>query len=934
MDGVRPTEPATGAWEGALRFSDRGRWQRYLAAREMAAGASVVDFACGDGSGSAVLSGVARSVVGIERSPEAVERAGRSHRRPNLRFALGSTSAIPLPDSSVDLAVSFEPLNRDSTPASLFAELKRVLRPGGRLIVSVPSPSGASGPAGRLDRDEIEKRLRAHFATTAFFELEPNGRTSACWVGVASDGGLSSEHVPENAVGGARPERVEELTALLDERESQLASALRRLHRREQQVVAMKEELRLHGVRVNKFRDEALAVSSLRGQIRVFENSRSWRFTAPLRALGRVARRVRHLLHPDGSLRLRNTGRLALNRRAGDADERLSRLFPPNQIYPMRYSAREPLLETEAAPDVRAIAFYLPQYHSNADNDLWWGKGFTDWQNVRKARPLFTNHDQPRLPAELGFYDLTVKESIERQARLIRSAGLEGVCIYYYWFQGKRLLERPLELIRDNPGIDLNYCLCWANENWTRAWDGSENEVLVRQTYSDEDDLAFIADASRHFSDPRYIRVHGKPLLLVYRLEDLPDAKKSVARWREFCLERGIGGLYVVSRSTHVAPEQLGADAGFEFPPHGLCGPAFNGVRDVHGLSPFFDGGIHDYNEMVLNSISRPPKENVFRTATMAWDNSARRYNGEPTIFINASAGRYERWLSRLCQEAQSRPPEERLVFVNAWNEWAEGAYLEPDREQGHAYVNATRRAVSARERKVPKIAVVLHLFYWDLVDELADYVSNVPFPFDLYVTATEGIYPQAFSYFNQRFPNTPIHVVEVENRARDIGPFLTKFTSRYYDYDLLCKVHSKKSPHAPSLSGWRNFLLDRLLGNETRVREIVRQFEGDPELGLLYPTYFPEVRSSITWGQNLHVMKELLSSLGIDFNPVAPCMFPAGSMFWFRPRALSTLLDFDFLIEEFPEETGQTDGTLAHAIERSFLFVVEHNEFRHQVID
>ena len=450
--------------------------------------------------------------------------------------------------------------------------------------------------------------------------------------------------------------------------------------------------------------------------------------------------------------------------------------------------------------------------------------------------------------------------------------------------------------------------------------------------------MEFIASVSKYFADERYIRVHGKPLLLVYRLDQLPDPKESVARWRQYCRERGVGEIHVmagqIGEDALDAPEHQGADGGFEFPPHRLAGSALNGGRDVHGLSPLFDGGIHDYNEMVSNSLTRKPSRRVARTATMGWDNSARRPNGDSSVFINATPARYERWLSRLCRDAKEKETEERLVFVNAWNEWAEGVYLEPDLERGYAYINATRRAVSRSDASVARIAVVLHLFYWDLVDELADYVSNIPFPFDLYVTATEGIYPQAFSYFNYRFPEAAVNVVEVENRARDIGPFLTKFGSRYYDYDLVCKVHSKKSPHAPNLSGWRTFLLDRLLGSESRVREIVDEFERDPELGLLFPIYYPEIRSSISWGANFHTMKDVLSSLGIELDAASPCSFPAGSMFWFRPRALSTLLDSELLIEEFPEETGQTDGTLAHAIERSFLFVVNQQKYRHRMID
>jgi lipopolysaccharide biosynthesis protein/ubiquinone/menaquinone biosynthesis C-methylase UbiE len=1097
---------------------------RYLMAREMARGSFVLDIASGEGYGSALLAAVARKVVGVEFSSDAVEHAARKYTRHNLHFALGSCSEIPLPDHSIDLVVSFETLEYHHEHQPLMKELKRVLRPRGRLLISSPDKyehADLTVPRNpfhvkELYRHEFEELVRKYFAHADFYQQrvvcgstilredgvtriaihrygvgQGSGTVRGCtptyWVAVASDAKLppgvsgllekpiedivreserelaarereihelnlaaaelqcrvdslgraveegdrqllqdrQTSNARELRIGelngalkerservleltramGEREERIQrfaaaaardqqriedverrlrrrqsrvhrlrlalgrsrrriddltssseererkihELTRLveegeeriralgesLSEREGRIAALSRALNRRKHQMVALREELRLHGVRVSKFREEALAVSSLRGRIRVFENSRSWRLTAPLRAVGRVLRRIRSFLRSEPALLLRDATRRSSGVGALGAGVPLSQSFPANQIWTTRFVGSEPLMESDCRPEVRALAFYLPQYHTIPENDRWWGPGFTDWHNVRGARPLFTNHDQPRIPAELGFYDLSRKETIERQAAMIRAAGLEGVCIYYYWFNGSCLLEKPLELIHRNPDVDLHYCLCWANENWTRAWDGSDHDVLIAQNYSEQDDLDFIASLCKYFSDPRYLRVHGKPLLLIYRLDILPDPKASADRWRKYCLESGIGEIYLLTgQFTDDDPRHYGADAAFEFPPHRLSGPAFNGVRDLHGLSASFEGGVHDYNEMVLNSAGREPDPSVFRTATMAWDNSARRVEGEPTIFINATPARYQRWLSRLCREAKSRVPDERLVFINAWNEWAEGVYLEPDRDRGYAYINATRRAVSRSDESIPRIAVVLHVFYWDLVDELADYISNMPFPFDLYVTATEGIYPQVFSYFNHRFPQASVNVVEVENRARDIGPFLTKFTSRYYDYDLVCKVHSKKSPHAPNLSGWRRFLLDRLLGSDSQIRAIVDEFGRDAELGLLYPTYFPEIRSSVSWGPNRHVMKDLLSWLEIGFDPASPCEFPAGSMFWFRPRALSTLIDFDFLMEEFPEETGQTDGTLAHAIERSFLFVVEHHGYRHRTVD
>ena len=219
---------------------------------------------------------------------------------------------------------------------------------------------------------------------------------------------------------------------------------------------------------------------------------------------------------------------------------------------------------------VRAIAFYLPQYHPIPENDRWWGKGFTEWTNVVKARPLFRGHYQPHLPADLGFYDLRLPEVRQAQVDLAREYGLSGFCYYHYWFNGKRLLHWPFDEVLASAEPDFPFCLCWANENWTRIWDGGDSEVLMKQTYSDKDDLAHIRWLARAFADPRYIRVENKPLFIIYRAHKLPDIRKTTAVWREECRRRGIGEIFLCridTASDTLRPSELGLDAAVEFQP-------------------------------------------------------------------------------------------------------------------------------------------------------------------------------------------------------------------------------------------------------------------------------------------------------------------------------------------------------------------------------
>jgi lipopolysaccharide biosynthesis protein len=351
---------------------------------------------------------------------------------------------------------------------------------------------------------------------------------------------------------------------------------------------------------------------------------------------------------------------------------------------------------------VRFIAYYLPQFHAIAENNKWWGEGFTEWTNVTKAVPRYVGHRQPNLPADLGFYDLTNLEVLRRQTQLAKRAGIYGFCIHNYWFSGKQVLETPLNNLLSAPDIDLRFCLNWANEDWTRRWDGSDSDVLLKQHYAVGDDIAYAKSILPALRDPRYIRVNGRPLLMVYRPSLLPDAKAWTAAWRRFFNDNGVGDPYLVMAQSfgYSDPRPFGFDGAAGFPPHNGGWDILTRHDDVNLLDPAWSGRLASFAALIERILRNETSEYVhFPGVCPRWDNEARK-PGSGVSFYDASPEMYGSWLTAASATIGSRSNDERIVFINAWNEWAEGAYLEPDRHYGHAYLSETRRVLDALSGK------------------------------------------------------------------------------------------------------------------------------------------------------------------------------------------------------------------------------------------
>jgi len=350
----------------------------------------------------------------------------------------------------------------------------------------------------------------------------------------------------------------------------------------------------------------------------------------------------------------------------------------------------------------RAIAFYLPQYHPIPENDEWWGKDFTEWTNVRKAVPLFRRHLQPKQPGELGYYDLRDESARIAQTDLARSAGIEGFCYWHYWFAGERLLERPFAEVLASGKPDFPFCMGWANESWAGVWHGNPDQILKLQTYPGP------VDEQRHFDmlepafhDPRYLQIDGKPIFYVYKPASIPECRKFVDHWQNLAIKSGLKGVYFIGEDLHLDSNPWDYSAnGFDAISANSPGTAFLRLAKkrfqlrylLPRLRHKFQNHpvLHKYNDFIEHNKVHPNHDDFYPSVVPNWDNSP-RVGRNGFILSGSTPALFKQQLQYAAQQVSHRPEDHRVVFVKSWNEWAEGNYLEPDQESGHAYMQACK---------------------------------------------------------------------------------------------------------------------------------------------------------------------------------------------------------------------------------------------------
>lgn len=351
--------------------------------------------------------------------------------------------------------------------------------------------------------------------------------------------------------------------------------------------------------------------------------------------------------------------------------------------------------------DVCLVAYYLTQFHPNAKNDEWWGKGTTEWNNVNQAVPQFVGHYQPRKPGELGYYDLRIADVMHRQIQIAKNYGIGAFCYYYYWFDnGERLLEYPLNVFLNDPSMNMPFFYCWANENWTKRFSGTNNDVLMRISSTQENYKAFIDSVIPDLMDTRYYRIDNRPVISIYRPSLIPNPEFILNYWKERvhkCLGLTPYFIAVQEQNTDVDWCTVGFDAETEFQPKQMQHNCKDITKEVKTIRKDFSGNIYDYKDMVENRKYYLPanaEKKVYPAVMPMWDNTARR-NFRGTIFHGSTPDLYYQWLCYIIDITRKRTElDSSLIFINAWNEWGEGAYLEPDDYFGYAYLEATYKAL------------------------------------------------------------------------------------------------------------------------------------------------------------------------------------------------------------------------------------------------
>ena len=601
--------------------------------------------------------------------------------------------------------------------------------------------------------------------------------------------------------------------------------------------------------------------------------------------------------------------------------------------------------------DIKTIALFYPQIHEIKEKDKIWRQSFTDWKNIKKAKPLYKKHHQPRIPGDaneyLGYYETTTLEILKKQIKLAKIHGIFGFAFYYFWFSGKSFLEKALDILLNNKDIDFHFLLIWNNLNWTKNSERDELKVLSCKDYQKNDIENFIKNIKKYLVDTRYININGKPIIGIYEPMKIPNIKETIMILRKKSKENDIGDIYIIASLIDGNLEEY------------QNMKLFNGVyqfspRDSMNLtliklqSNLYLYTAALYNEFNLSSINLNNFQ-FYRGSMVEFDDTPNKVK-DYAIFKNYSPEQFYRICKKIVEWTENKyNMTNRFIFINAWNNWGEGTYLEPDEKYGYASINALSKAIfhlpyytnnynlTYLLTKECKIAVQVHVYYEDLINEIINVTNNIPIQYDLYISTTSMTKANNIEeYIKNKSLARNYEIKIYENKGRDVFPFLLQLKEKYKKYKYVCHLHTKKTTFMSFGDEWRQYLYNNLLGNKAIISEILTDFENNDKIGFIFPEAFHKV--IIQYGIELtekdkYYMDFLLKKLYKNSYRIGSQLeFPEGDMFWAKIDSIYQIFTLN-LSNDIPQENKQVDGTIMHGIERIWLYLVKLNGYSYKKI-
>ena len=581
--------------------------------------------------------------------------------------------------------------------------------------------------------------------------------------------------------------------------------------------------------------------------------------------------------------------------------------------------------------NIKVIAIYLPNFYYNNINKSENSHSHT-LKFLENIKPRFRGHHQPRIVGNKDYiedYNLANLKVIKKQIQLAKSHGIYGFGIYYYWFSGKKIFDKPLNIFYERK-LKFNYMLIWKNEKVINE----KNEILLEEKFEENDSEKLIEEIWKYLIDKRYIKIDNKPVLGIYNPNIIPKLKGKILKMRQKARELKIGELYIIYAKNDLdnSYDIKLFDGAYKSPP--------NDIKQIHLTKNQRENYFYYYGLFYTNLISEKKANNLnlYKGSTVEWDNSAINNNNKifgdysPELFyimnnliINWTKNNYNK--------------DNRIIFINAWNNYYEGTYLEPDSKYGYASINALSKALFNLPYKIINynltnlnntclVAIQAHIFYQELIKEVIDKTNNIPVKFDLYISTDTDSKMRYFKTYSEKHSHSNNIFINVfENKGKDVFPFLTQMKEVYAKYKYFCHIHSK-NPNEPSFRNlWRVHLVENLLGSSELISEILSDFENNNNLGVIYPENFYKVvvyTMNVGYGDK-KAMNYLLDKMFPGYYVSNKYFdFPAGSMFWARTEAVYQIFKLD-LKNGVPKDVYDF---LPYAIERIWLFVAKLNGF------